>query len=268
MPKPLDKSVHDDVVNLYLAGEKLALIAVKHGINPTTVSRIAVAAGVGRTKSESQAVRATREAVGFERFGKKGAVQSKKNGKWFAADSSYEFVRMHQHDDDVEVIDWGRCEDRIQHRFGGACLFYVPDLRVVRSDGRIIIEEIKPSKMVLQAKNVAKFAAAIAFYGPIGIQFKVVTENEIGWSNIRSFDGVALYGVPDEERAAKRRAASLKVLHAMSPEKRAAYNLAAKERESKKRAQNRDAYNAQAREYRRLRNLSKAEKEDSQAGLF
>lgn len=255
MPKLLDISVHNDVIYLYLSGEKIASIAKKHGINPTTVSRIAASAGVLRTKSEAQAMRASREAVGFDRFGKKGAVQSKKSGEWFAADSAYEFVRMHQHDENPNVAVWARCEDRIPYEFEGNRLFYVPDIRVVEASGRIVVEEIKPIKMLQVAKNVAKFAAAKAFYTPIGIAFEIITENEIGWSNLRKFDGVALHGVPDEERAEKRRKASLKVLHSMSPEKRAAYNLAAKEREAKKREANRDAYNEKAREYRRLRRL-------------
>lgn len=267
MPKPIEKSVKSDVVAMYLSGEKLCLIASKHGINATTVSRIAKSAGVLRSQSEAQAVRAARDAVGFERFGKKGAVQSKKTGKWFAADSAYEYARMIQLDDDPTVLEWSRCDDRIPYRFDGVSKLYVPDLRVVRVGGSVSVEEIKPIKMACAPKNIAKFSAARAYYGPIGVCFLVITENDIGWSAIRALDGMPLNGVPDDERAAKRRAASLKVLHAMSPEKRAAYNLAAKEREAKKRASDRDAYNAKAREYRLKKKIA-SQKYDSQASMF
>lgn len=268
MRKTYTEETIEYVKKLYLDGLSHAEISRLSGVKTWTITRIAERTGVKRTKAESQAVRATRESVGFDRFGKKGAVQSKKNGKWHASDSAYEYVRMHQHDDDPDVSEWSRCNDRIPYKFDGQSFFYVPDIRLLMDNGKIIVEEVKPLKMVGHAKNIAKFAAAFAFYTPIGIQFRIVTEEDIGWKNIRRFDGMVLHGIPDEERAAKQRAASLKCLYAMSPEKRAAYNLAAKERESKKRAANRDAYNAQAREYRRLRKQAKAQKEDSQAGLF
>jgi hypothetical protein len=264
VPTKIDKEVKEIALRMYLNGESNLTIASKCGIHLTTVSNIARAAGVIRSKAEGQAVRSAREAVGFDRFGKKGAVQSVKSGKWYASDSAYEFVRMHQLDSDSTVREWSRCQDRIPYQFGDKTRFYVPDLRVVAADGAITIEEIKPNKLVATEKNIAKFAAAKAHYASLGVAFQVVTEDQIGWFEIRRYDGVALHGVPDEERMQKRRDASMKVLNNMSHEKRAAYNLAAKIREAAKRSIDRDAYNAKAREYRAKRKAKKS----PQANLF
>lgn len=261
MSKRSRPEIEAGIAAMYLAGEPVSLIASQIGVHPTTVSRVAKRIGVIRTRSEGQAVRAAREAVGWGRIGKKGAVQSTKTGVWHPCDSAYEYARMHQLDGDPMVSHWKRCDRRIPYEHDGLSLLYVPDLEVTMADGSVRVEEIKPAKFLGRGKNPAKFNAAAQFLSKIGVSFLVVTEETIGWKTIRSLDGLGLNGVPDEERAQRRRDAALKHLHAMSPEKRAAYNEAARVREAAKRAANRDEYNRKAREYRakkKLRNQSAA----------
>lgn len=247
--------IESGVVFMYRAGEPVAQIAATHGIHIGTVSRIAKRFGILRTKSEGQAVRAAREAVGWARYGKKGAVQSIKTGIWHPCDSAYEYARMHQLDSDPLVKHWERCNRRIPYDCDGRRLLYVPDIEVTMMDGSIRIEEVKPGKFVARGRNPAKFDAAHRHLAQLNISFTVVTEQVIGWKVIRDLDGMGLNGVPDEERAQRRRKAAIKHLHSMSPEDRAAYNEAARLRESAKRAANRDEYNRKAREYRAIRKL-------------
>lgn len=238
------------ILSMYLSGDAIKTIASVFGIGVSSVTQVVHGAGHLRTKSQSQAVRASRECVGFERFGKKGAIQSTKSGKWFACDSAYEFVRMTQLDDDDDVIEWSRCTDRIPYIVDGVEFTYNPDLTVVRASSGVVVEEIKPNKLLSSGRNSIKFDAAINFYANSGITFSVVTEDVIGYKNIRMLDGIPLSHIPDDTQKEKRRKAALDHLHRMTPEKRAIYNQEAKLREAIKRAKDRDGYNKNAREKR------------------
>lgn len=241
------------VKSMYLAGESNSRIASVHGIHVTTVSRIAERFGILRTQSEGQAIRSAREATGWDRIGKKGAVQSVKTGKWYPCDSAYEYARMIQLDEDDSVSEWARCGVRIPYSVNGVLLLYVPDIEIKMADGSVRVEEVKPKKYISRGKNPAKFDAARKYFSPLGVQFTVVTEDEIGWKRIRQLDGMPLNGVPDEERAQRRRDAALRHLHSMTPDERAIYNEKARLREAAKRSANRDEYNRRAREYRAAR---------------
>lgn len=235
------------IVSMYLSGSAIKTIASNFGIGVGSVTQVVHGLGHLRTQSQSQAVRAARDCVGFERFGKKGAVQSTKSGKWFACDSAYEFARMLQLDKDDDVIEWSRCTDRIPYLFGGIEFTYAPDLTVIRASVGVVVEEIKPNKFLRIGRNSVKFDAAIRFYKGLGITFSVVTEDVIGIKNIRILDGAPLSYTPDEARKEKRRKAALDHLRRMTPEERAIYNQKAKLRESNKRARDRDGYNRTVR---------------------
>jgi hypothetical protein len=241
------------VKSMYLTGEPNSRIASVHGIHVATVSKIAARLGILRTKSEGQATRSAREATGWDRVGKKGAVQSIKTGLWHPCDSAYEYARMIQLDEDDSVSEWKRCDIRIPYSANGVLALYVPDIEVRMVDGSVRVEEIKPKKYADRGKNPAKFEAARQYFSTLGIEFTVITEAEIGWKRIRQLDGMPLNGVPDEERAQRRRDAALRHLRAMTPEQRADYNEKARLREAAKRAANRDEYNRRAREYRAAR---------------
>lgn len=253
MPRKITDEMRSGILAMYQNGHPNKLIADRYGINVTTVSRVAKRAGVLRSQSESQTVRANRECVGWSRIGKKGAFQSRKMNMWIPCDSSYEYARMAQLDEDPAIVSWCRCSRRIPYVLDGIRHTYIPDLEVVLSGGGIRVEEVKPERRVAEPRNQAKFSAAEAELAAKGIAFAVVTEREIGWKQIRNLDGMGLNFVPDEDRAKRRREAALRHLRAMSPEKRAEYNRKARIREAAKRAANREEYNRRAREYRRAK---------------
>jgi len=262
MPKQLPPEVEAGIVAMYVAGDSVKLIAQRYAVDVTTVSRLAKRFGVIRSKSEAQAVRAARDACGWDRVGKKGAFQSEKTGRWVPCDSAYEFARMAQLESNPDVVSWWRCSRRIDYKLGEASLVYVPDIEVFMVDGSVIVEEVKPAKMLRLPKNVAKFAAARIHFARLGILFDVVTEDQIGWKAIRHLDGMPLNGVPDEDRKQRRRDSALKHLHAMTPERRAAYNEQARIRESAKRAADREAYNRRMREYRASKKAARAAQQE------
>jgi hypothetical protein len=249
MSKRTNPEIEAGVAAMYSAGDEIKKIASAHGVGVWVVSRIAKRLGILRTKSEGQAVRAARDMTGWSRIGKKGAVQSEKTGIWHPCDSAYEYARMLQLDRDPGVLHWKRCARRIPYVRSGVKSLYVPDIEVTMQDGSVRVEEIKPKKMLDRGSNPEKFEAAKRALSKDGVQFVVVTEDDIGWKEIRKLDGLGLNGVPDEERMQRARKRSLRHLHAMTPERRADYNEKARLREAAKRATNRDEYNRRAREY-------------------
>lgn len=82
---------------------------------------------------------------------------------------------------------------------------YQPDFRIEYTDGRVVIEEVKPFAYLSKETNVAKFAAARMFLAPKGIEFRVITEREIGFSAIKKARVFGLAGPSEEERAARKR---------------------------------------------------------------
>jgi hypothetical protein len=56
---------------------------------------------------------------------------------------------------------------------------YYPDFEVTRSDGSLILVEIKPKKKMTVVKNVKKFAAAQAFCLLRNMTFSVITEVDL-----------------------------------------------------------------------------------------
>ena len=250
-------------LKLYKDGRGIKEIANTTGMHVATVTRIAKKAGIVRTVSEAQAVRAAREPIGRSDIGKKGAFHSEKNGTWFATDSHYEYARMNQLENDNDVISWRRCSDRIPYQYSGKSALYVPDIEVIRRDGSVSVEEIKPIKFVKDQKNQAKFEAAREFYGNAK-QFYVVTETEIGRKNIDCLADVGHSEIPLDERKRKRIESVNRYVAKKSPEERAAMNEAARLRElAKRRAMNeeeREAYNKAARDRRAAKKAQKLTK--------
>ena len=246
----------------YLSGDSLGEIATRHGIDRTTVSRIAQRNGALRSKSESQSVRAARDGVGLDQFGKKGAFHSAKMNLWVPTDSLYEYARMEQLDADESVVSWRRSNARIKYEFEGIQRTYVPDLEVILVSGRVRIEEIKPNKFALSPLNLAKFSAGRKFASDNGYEFKVVTEDDIGRSAIDRAAGSTVTSIPEYERKRRRVEASQRVVAKMTPDQKSEYLKKAKEREKAKRdamtPNERAAYNAKARERRMRKKMAKS----------
>lgn len=204
---------------MYMDGLPIPSIALRIGVHSSTVQNITMRIGVRRTRSESQVVRAARDPSVGKMYGNPCAFYSIKQAKWFYAGSGYEYVRMEILDSDDDVVMWRRCEDRIPYEMDGLQRLYLPDLEVIRKNGSVTIEEIKPKKLTETARNTAKFAAARLFYAALGKRFILVTEDDIGGKDAtRRLDGNCLSGMPVDERLARRKATVAKHLAGILPD--------------------------------------------------
>ncbi len=184
-------------------------------------------AGVVRSQSEAAALAISR---GHKRGRSRVHIpwHSTKTGQWHMADSTYEAVRMGQLDANPDVLNWGLCKHRIPyfHPFQKTHRSYIPDLEIQYANGTFCVEEIKPSNFVTDPVNEAKFAAASAYFGGLGIRFAVVTEEQIGADEIKQFkrEGYAsLSGVDLKQHEKKMRvAARARRLAKETPEEREA----------------------------------------------
>lgn len=131
---------------------------------------------------------------------------SSKTGETVHASSTYEIIRMAQLDQDGGVKTWARCKDTIPYMSrSGKRRHYTPDFLVTRIDGSCVIEEVKPSTMMLKMDNPEKFLAALLYYELKDMKFSVVTEatlGSIGTPNVVK----GILHIDSEERRAIRRA--------------------------------------------------------------
>lgn len=195
----LPKHIKDEAARLYVE-EKLGAneVAVKLSTHPSAISRHIKKLGLSRSTQEAHAISSQR----IGRRGRAGWWHSTKTGKWEAADSRYELVRMKQLDEDFSVRSWTRQTPVI----GYGDKRYSPDFLITTSDNRTIIEEVKPS-VTVQKEMVesGKLKAAQEYCSKNGLEFRIITENEIGHLAIRNFvlDGLA---TPNEqERILKKK---------------------------------------------------------------
>ena len=130
-----------------------------------------------------------------------GYFHSSKSGKWFPAASSYEFLRMKQLDENPRVLAWDRNVPWIRY---GQNRRYVPDFFVTYTDGQIVVEEVKPAFQTNNLENIEKWKAAKEQLAGMGIVFRVVTENEIGWDNIKNFKYEGFASLSEAEKLLRK----------------------------------------------------------------
>lgn len=225
--------LRDAAIRLYLEEEiSAADVARRLGLGRHTVKDWLRARGLARSMSEAAALSVRRKPRGVR--GTRIEWRSTKTGRIEIADSTYEAARMDQLDDDNEVLDWWRCHDRIPYTTSGnKTRFYVPDLSILLRSGQRVVEEVKPARFVKRGSNPAKFAAAQRHYERQGINYRIVTEAEIGSTDRQIYERYR----PDAEQAAKRHAEKVRASRARreaseTPEQRRARldHLAAKRR--------------------------------------
>ncbi len=111
------------------------------------------------------------------RFGIGGDLVTVKGGS-FRTRSSYEtsYARILDCDEDVVRFEYEPFE--IEYEFGGIKRFYNPDFLVWYID-HVELVEVKPKRFLNEERNPAKFTAAERFCLDKGIDFVVVTEDEL-----------------------------------------------------------------------------------------
>lgn len=188
-----------EAVRLYIEDQlSVPEVANKLGTHPSALHRHIKKMGLSRCTQEAHALSAQR----IGRRGRAGWWHSTKSNKWESADSRYELVRMKQLDEDNTVQSWTRQTPIIKY----GAKRYAPDFMITTTDGRTIIEEVKPSKEVNKEMiESGKLDAALDYCRKIGAEFRIVTEKEIGVLTIRNFVMEGLAGPTEQERISRKK---------------------------------------------------------------
>lgn len=133
-------------------------------------------AGVVKTMSEINCIMAQKGKK--HNHGIKSIVETKYGN--LRCDSSYEAARAFQLNEDISVINFGRCEFKIPYTDSlGKKHHYNPDFKIELKDGTVIIEEVKPEAMLNQRLNPIRHKAGLEFCESNGYIFRIVTEKDI-----------------------------------------------------------------------------------------
>lgn len=171
-----------EAVRLYVEEQiSAAAVARRLGLKAFTVKAWLSERGVLRSMSEAASLSAAAHPRG--RATARLWFVSKKDGSRHFAESSLEYLRMEQLDNDATVASWGRCPVRIPYIDpAGKFRNYVPDLFVVRHDGGTAIEEIKPHDLISHPLNRAKFVACRRLCRKRGWEFRILSERDVGYA--------------------------------------------------------------------------------------
>ena len=113
---------------------------------------------------------------------------------------------MNQLENDNDVVFWEKSKDRIFYKDNDdKSHYYIPDLKIIKKDGTIIVEEIKPKSQLNLSINQIKFKAADFYYKNMNIIYKIITEDEIGIENIKNFNYDGLIKITKEIRERRRK---------------------------------------------------------------
>lgn len=179
--------IKNEIINKYVNGENICELHEKYGFGTTTIARWIKEKGVTRTLSDAFTLSAIKGRKHFR--GTNLPWYSTKMDKWYVADSIWEAVRMEQLDNDNSVCFWEKSTDRIKYSDkNGKQHYYIPDFKIIYTDKKIVVEEIKPKILTKLELNILKFNAAKLFYNNKNIEYKIITENEIGEENIKNFN--------------------------------------------------------------------------------
>lgn len=200
MGKSTDKDKYRErVMEMYLSQYKTISETSKTlGLAEHMVRQIMRESGKIRTRSERLSIRGNKISKSFA----KGYFQSTKSGKWFPAASSYEFLRMKQLDEDPLIAEWDRSVPTVIYNGNKR---YIPDFYTKYTDGSVVIEEVKPEAQVGWEINTSKWAAAERQLEKMGMQFRVITEKEIGIESIKSFSYEGFSAATTEDILERRR---------------------------------------------------------------
>jgi len=173
----VEPDIKQKAIELYASGElNRKDIANQLNVSESAVRAWANEAGIKRDLSEAQSLRA---ATGrLNNYGIKVKFKSPDTGKVHIADSSYELARMRQLEALEDVMSVETSKDRIP--YAGGRSKYNPDLLIKTKDGRVIVEEIKPIHKLSEPKVIEKADAAKKFYAEKNIEYRVITETDIG----------------------------------------------------------------------------------------
>lgn len=175
-------AIRAEAIKLYVEDElSAAAVGKKLGLKAFTIKEWVKSAGVVRSMSEAACISVSCRPRA--RATSRLWYRSLKTGEHHFAESSLEYLRMQQLDDDPAIETWGRCHERIPYidPQTGKRRNYVPDLTVRLSVGDVRIEELKPESLLAHPTNQAKFAACESFCRDKGWSFLILTERHVGY---------------------------------------------------------------------------------------
>lgn len=179
--KVFGKDVVDSAVALYLSGKSAKEVGEVFSTSDCSVLRWVRNSGANtRGYSEANAKTAANSLRPVR--GIRSRYCSDKGV--FVADSLYEAVRIQQLDNDPHVLSFSKVKDLIPYGDGRR---YNPDIKIVYSDGRIFVEEVKPEYLSTHDLVLQKVLAATSFYAKQGIGFRLITEQTLGLDAFDSF---------------------------------------------------------------------------------
>ena len=198
-----DEKIKNKIVAEYSDGLNICELHEKYGFGTTTIARWVNEAGEMRSLSSAFSLSANKGRKHFR--GSNLPWYSEKNKRWFVADSLWEAVRMEQLDKENDVVCWEKNTERIQYvGLDKKQHYYIPDFKIFYTE-KISVEEIKPSNLVDDETNQIKISTAQKYYAEIGIEYKVITEKEIGIDNIKNFNSDGLISYTQELRKQNRK---------------------------------------------------------------
>jgi hypothetical protein len=213
----VDEKIKDEIVRIYVQEEIGApAIAKKFNLGVRVTNLIIKQRGATRTKAEANGISSTRTrtiGIGSKQY----HYHSEKTGRWEFAASKYEAVRMLQLDADENVTAWTKDVPRIKYDEGKT---YIPDFIIFYKQGRVVVEEIKPAVFVSLEINIKKWKAAKEKMAESNIEFRVVTENEIGRKEIKEFKASGFAASVQEVRDTIRKSKQSKRRKAKSQERK------------------------------------------------
>lgn len=218
----VSSNIRESIVLEYTNGLNICELHEKYGYGTTTIARWVRDAGKMRSLSDAFTLSANKGRKHFR--GTDLPWFSTKNKKWFIADSLWEAVRMEQLDLDDSVIEWEKSTERIPYLDkNGIGHYYVPDFKIIYLN-KIVVEEIKPVVLLENETNQIKFNAAKKYYSEKNIEYKIVTENEIGVENIKNFKPTGILQYTQNVRKERKRKLRNERLKKQRKEKRDAEN--------------------------------------------
>jgi DNA-binding CsgD family transcriptional regulator len=185
-PAGYSQDVKDEALRLYGEGMTTTEIArrLDLGEKGWAVRDWAAKAGIARTLSEATSLSVQNGRVVYS--GINTPWQSAKTGRWEMAHSTYELLRMAQLDADESIADWSKKTPMVQYTdASGKQRTYVPDFLIEYEDGRTVVEEVKPEFQLSTPTVKAKLDAAREQFKKQGIEFRIVTQHDIGTDKIQ-----------------------------------------------------------------------------------
>lgn len=198
--KGIKSGTKEYAIQLYATGMSSRKVAENVDVDHGTVLNWVRDAEIARSMSTAAVLRIANEGSRNSR-GIRSFFISDKTNQSIRTDSLLELARLIQLNGDTNVKAISRASEKIPY---GENKHYIADLKVYYYNDTIAIEEVKPAYCLLDESVLRKERAAIQFYTSVNIQYRIITEYEIGQSNFDLIDPSSFQHIKDEQARVAR----------------------------------------------------------------